>query len=200
MSDNGYVNAPATKMLATNCGICGRPLVDALSVQRGIGPECYEHVENNFVNIPENVRKQANELIHKAAIVAQNGEIVAVQAIADQIRALGLDKLADKVGKRFRNADRYAEIVISIEGDDYRVETPFRRGAKEEFIAAWRNIPGRRFHNAANYVPVVQKQALFKLLKRFFGGKFAKGPKGLFRIPEPDFEPEQGELPLQKAG
>ena len=35
-----YENAPATKMLATNCCCCGRPLVDSMSVELGIGPEC----------------------------------------------------------------------------------------------------------------------------------------------------------------
>jgi hypothetical protein len=197
MNDNGYENAPATKMLATQCAICGRPLCDAISVQLGTGPECRKEYDGG---ISEEIRVKANELVFKAAIAAQNGEITAVQKIAEEIRELGLGKLANRVGRRFRNAARYTEIVLSVEGGDYRVETPFRRGAKKEFIDAWRKIPGRRFRNNANYVPLVQKQALWKLLKRFFGGKFAKGPKGLFRIPEPEFEPEQGELPLQKVG
>lgn len=197
MNDNGYVNAPATKMLATNCVCCGRPLVDATSVQLGIGPECRKEDDGG---IEDDVRKQANELVYKAAVAAQNGEIARVQALAGEIAKLGLDKLADKVGRRFRNAERYTEIVITEDGENYRVETPFRRGAKAEFIEAWRAIPGRRFRDNANYVPLVQKQALFRLLKRFFGGKYAKGPKGLFRIPEPEFEAEQGELPLQNVG
>lgn len=36
---NTYENAPATKMLATNCVVCGRALVDAVSVEMGIGPD-----------------------------------------------------------------------------------------------------------------------------------------------------------------
>lgn len=36
----GYENAPATKLLATHCCCCARPLVDAKSVELGIGPEC----------------------------------------------------------------------------------------------------------------------------------------------------------------
>lgn len=35
-----YENAPATKMLATHCACCARPLVDAESVELGIGPDC----------------------------------------------------------------------------------------------------------------------------------------------------------------
>lgn len=194
-----YEDAVATKMLASHCVICGRALVDALSVERGVGPECYEHLQMDSVSVSDEARKAANKLVYKAAVVAQNGEISRVLELAGEIRALGMPNLAEKVARRFRNSERYQEIVITPEGDMLRVETPFRRGAKEEFIAAWRSIPGRRFMDKANYVPVAQKQALFKLLKRFFAGKVAKGPKGLFKVPEADFEPEQGELPLKKA-
>ena len=192
----GYENAPATKMLATACVCCGRPLVDATSVELGIGSECRKEFDGG---ISEETRKIANEFVFKAALLAQSGEITGVVEIAEKIRALGLPNLANKVVRRFRNADRYTEIVIAVEGDTYQVQTPFRRGAKKEFVDAWRAIPGRRFKNGANYIPMVQKKALWKLLRRFFGGKIAKGPKGLFRIPEPEFKAEQGELALKTA-
>lgn len=35
-----YENAPATRMLATHCAVCSRPLVDAASVEAGMGPDC----------------------------------------------------------------------------------------------------------------------------------------------------------------
>lgn len=35
-----YENAPQTKLLATDCAVCSRPLCDAKSVELGIGPEC----------------------------------------------------------------------------------------------------------------------------------------------------------------
>lgn len=35
-----YENSAATKFVATHCGVCGRPLVDAESVSAGIGPIC----------------------------------------------------------------------------------------------------------------------------------------------------------------
>lgn len=197
MKQNEYVNAPATKMLATHCVCCGRALVDAISVQLGIGPECRQ---NDDGGIPDDVRVKANELVYKASLAAQNGEISTVTKYAEQIKDLGLDKLAVKVGKRFRNAARNTEIVLTLEGDCYRVETPFRRGAKEEFIAAWRSIPGRCYKDNSNYIPVTQKKALFEVLKRFFAGKVANGPKGLFKIPEADFKPENGELPLTVVG
>jgi hypothetical protein len=191
---NGYENAPATRMLATNCVICGRALVDAFSVERGIGPECYSHIQDGSVNIAPDIQKIANEHVYMAAIACQNGEVSKVLEYAEMIRELGLTTLADKVARRFRNANRNTEIVIMVEDGMLRVDTPFRRGAKEAFINAWRKIPGRKFKNGSNYVPVEQKKALFELLKEFFGGKFGKGPKGIFRIPNLDPVARQGEL------
>lgn len=36
----GYEQAPATQMLATQCAACARPLLDAESVEAGMGPDC----------------------------------------------------------------------------------------------------------------------------------------------------------------
>jgi len=191
---NDYTNAPATKLLATHCVVCGRALVDAISVEMGIGPECRE---GNDGGIDPDIQKIANEHVFNAAIACQKGEIAKVLEYAGLIRKLGLTVLGDKVARRFQNAERKADITIAVEGDFYRVFTPFRRGAKDEFIAAWRKIPGRRYFNKANYVPVAQKAALFNVLKEFFGGRFAKGPKGVFRIPTPEPKSVQAELNLQ---
>jgi hypothetical protein len=40
MESAGYENAPATKMIAVNCACCARPLLDARSVETGMGPIC----------------------------------------------------------------------------------------------------------------------------------------------------------------
>ena len=195
-----YQDSRACKMLATQCVICGRPLVDAISVERGIGPECYDKCRNgDNAGISPDVQKIANEHVFNAALACQAGEVSRVLEYAELIRQLGLDKLADKVARRFRNADRNTEILITVEDGMLRVDTPFRRGDKEAFIAAWRAIPGRRFKNGSNYIPPEQKKALWTLLRDFFGGKFGKGPKGVFRIPTPEPKPEQGELQLQNA-
>ena len=146
-TENGYANAPATKMLAIYCAICGRPLVDAQSIERGIGPDCAARLDIEIPGVSDEIRKVANGYVHQAAVVAQNGEISRVLEIAEKIRGLGLQKLADRVARRFRNADRYTEFIIMVEDGMYRVDTPFRRKAKGEFIVAWRRIPGRRWKN-----------------------------------------------------
>lgn len=186
---NTYENAVQTKMLASHCVICGRALVDAASVTAGVGPECRANL--NLPEIDDSTRKAANKLVYDAAIAAQQGRIEDVLKFANEIEGLGLTVLADKVRNRFtKAADREADISIEVDGNFYVVKTPFRRGNKEAFINAWRNIPGRSFKAGANYVPVTQKAALWKVLRKFFGGKYGMGPKGLFRIPMPEPDPQ----------
>ena len=178
-----YVDAPACKMLATHCCCCGRPLVDAISVELGIGPECRKGFDGN---IDANTQDYCNRLTRLAAVAAQNGNIEEVRRIAAEVDTLGLASLADKIRKRFVNAERKAKIKIVDCGDALIVETPFRRKDSSGFIEAWRNIPGRRYDRSrnANVVPTAEKRRLWELLKQFFPGEFGTGPQGLFRIPE----------------
>jgi hypothetical protein len=177
-----YLDAPATKLLATHCVVCGRSLLDATSVQLGIGPECRDGYDGG---ISEEVRVAANKLVFSASLAASAGEITKVKELAAQINALGLETLAEKVGRRFVNAERNVDIEITVVGETMKVKTPYRRGAAEEFILAWREIPGRRWNRDqnCNEVPVTQKAALWALLCKFFPGKYGKGTKGLFRVP-----------------
>ena len=176
-----YLNAPATKLMATQCVCCGRPLVDAISVTLGIGPEC-RHGDNGGIRYESRVA--ANKLVFRAAIAAQEGRVYEVMAIADDLRNLGLSTLADKVRRRFNKAAAKADIIIEERNGFYVVDTPFRRKDSDAFINAWRSVPGRRWVGGKNVVPVESKQELWKLLRRFFGGRFAKGPKGVFYIPK----------------
>jgi hypothetical protein len=193
---NDYTQAPATKMLATNCICCGRSLVDARSVSMGIGPECVKHIDADATGgIDEGTRQVANEYVFDAAIAAQTGNVSEVMRCADVIESMGLTTLAGKVRNRFKKAlTRKTNITITVENDYFKVKTPFRRGDKKAFIKAWRKIPGRRYSNQSNFIPVAQKAALWKLLREFFGGKYGTGPKGVFRIPKPEPKPVQLDL------
>jgi hypothetical protein len=190
MSD-GYVNAPATKLLATNCLACGRPLVDAISVSVGLGPECREGFDGG---ISEDKREAANGFVFRAAIAAQEGRVYEVMALADKVQEMGLVGLAEKVRQRFTLANAKAEITIEEKDGKYIVDTPFRRKDSDAFINAWRAVPGRRWVEGKNVVPVESKKELWSLLQRFFGGRFAKGPKGAFRIPKAEPVVVQEEL------
>lgn len=178
-----YTAAPACQLLATHCCCCGRPLVDSVSVELGIGPECRKGFDGG---IDANTQDECNRLTRAAAVAAQNGNVERVREIAAEIETLGLASLADKVRKRFVNAEKRAKITIVNNGDTLVVETPFRRKDSSGFIEAWRNIPGRRYDRSrnANVVPVNQKRQLWQLLQQFFPGEYGKGPQGVFRIPE----------------
>jgi hypothetical protein len=177
---NRYENALATKLLATNCVCCGRALVDATSVELGIGPECRSGF--NFDLTDEN-RKIANKLVFDASLAASHGLIEVVRANAAKIREMGFGELAEKMENRFVKAEVKADITITpIEGGKLKVVTPYRRKDSEAFIEAWRKVPGRRWVNGANEVPVESKKQLWTLLREFFPGRYAKGPKGVFKI------------------
>ena len=189
---NTYENAPATKMLSSNCVCCGRPLVDAISIECGIGPECRK---GNDGGISDNLRDEANKIVHQAALSAGIGRISEVLEAANKVESLGFVVLAGKMRRRFKNAERQAEIEIVKSNGYYRVVTPYRRKDSKSFINAWRMIPGRRWENGANLIPLKSKNDLWIILKNFFGGKYAKGPKGIFKIPEAVIQ-IQGELGL----
>lgn len=176
-----YTEAPACQLLATHCCCCGRPLVDSVSVELGIGPECRKGFDGG---IDSSTQGECNKLTRAAAVAAQNGNVERVREIAAQIRAMGLDVLASKVEKRFVNAERLAKITIVENGGMLAVETPYKRSRSQDFVDAWRSIPGRRWIHGKNMIPVSSKSQLWSLLKRFFPGEFGKGPQGVFKIPD----------------
>jgi hypothetical protein len=184
---SNYENSPACRMLATHCVVCGRALVDSVSVELGIGPECRSHFNGDLS--PE-MQKVANGLVYEAAIAAQQGKVPVVLALADRIeRECLMGELAEKIRTRFtgtgvQKAERNPDITITEEGDMLVVRTPFRRKEGAAFIQAWQVIPGRRYDRArrVNIVPVSQAPALRELLRRFFMGKYVLGRKGLWRV------------------
>lgn len=95
---SNYENAPATKLLATNCACCGRALVDAASVDAGMGPDC--RAKYSFVDGPDVARVEANEIVFQLA----RGGLSRCEArpMFDRLAALGFVVLAERVAKRFR--------------------------------------------------------------------------------------------------
>lgn len=167
-----YENAPATHMLATHCAVCSRPLVDAASVEAGMGPDCRDrHGYNDPV--AEAARPEANKLVHDIALGVGLPELIAALA---RLRALGLGRLAGIIEAR------RADIKVEEHGNLLHVSTPF----SEDAIGAWRTVPGRRWDKAlkVNVVPAAQKVALWALFKRCYPGTLGVGPRGLFAVAE----------------
>jgi hypothetical protein len=163
-------------MLATHCAICGRPLVDAKSVECGIGPECRRR-HGYDVQVSEDARAEANGIVYGIALSRSRGDDFGPALVAGvpRLRVLGLARLADVLSER-------AAIVTIAEGPDGRlaVRTPYG----EAIVEAMRGVPGRRWDREAkvNTFPAEAKGALWTVLRQHFNGAVGLGPKGLFVI------------------
>ena len=168
-----YENAPATKMLATHCCACGRPLVDAASVEAGMGPDCREKYGYNIDAEPSN-RQAANAIVHRIAC----GDKSQIAADCASLSAMGFVVLAAKL------IGRVAKVAVSEKDGMFAVKTPYSAA----LVDAMRSINGRRWvkEEKLNYFPASAKGIVFALLKRFFAGEVAVGPKGVFIIPAPE--------------
>lgn len=189
---SGYENAPATIMLATNCAICSRPLVDSKSVDAGMGPECRKRHGYNEVH-DEDARAAANRIVHALALRRSDGSsiegdwdaLVAATALA----GLGFRKLADVVAKRAATVRIVEDTGVCVNGYPVdhpqsgsavlRVWSPYNELAND----AWRQLraPWDKEHKC-RVVPAAKKRELFSLLVRFFADACAFGPKGAFRV------------------
>ena len=68
-----YENAPATRLLATHCACCARPLVDAKSVETGMCPVCRKKHGFN-IDCSESIRLQANKIVYQIALLRSQCE------------------------------------------------------------------------------------------------------------------------------
>lgn len=188
-----YTLAPATALLATDCLCCGRELLDAASVTAGIGPVCrkkYGYTEE----ITEESRVAANALIHEAAIATCSNERRA--AIADELEALGLVKLATKVRDRFMKPDvKIArETVVFGKGKWERsidgtlvVSTSYSPAfnASLKSTIDWRDrkpvfeaVVGKKDRFVGWAIKPGAKKALWSVLREHFAGKALLNPEG----------------------
>lgn len=193
-----YEEAPATKILATHCACCARPLLDAVSVETGVGPECrkkhkvevmqgvpdYAEVERFLAGVGPYLfgrvtaawgdpRKIANVLVHFIALEQDGAEVLLAAAM---LSALGFTVVAVRIMKRL------VTVRICLEQGDTRftVTTPYNEAAS----SAWRTIPSRRWdkERKVNVVDVKDKKALWTVLRTHFAGAHAEGPQGPFVV------------------
>ena len=167
---SGYENAPATKMLASHCACCGRPLVDSKSVEIGVGPECRKR--HGFdIDVDEESRQRANIIVHAIAL-EQTGAAV-IERCAE-LRELGFITLADRILHRLKT------IVISVEDNLLVLKSPYDPDA----VRALASIPGRRWDKdrKVNTFPANQKRTVWNVLLEHYHGLMGVGPKGAFEI------------------
>jgi hypothetical protein len=166
-----YLSAPATKMLAVRCAVCCRALLDATSVEIGMGPDCRAQYLTGAVS--DEARTKANVLVHQIAILQRGPEVL--QA-CKELRELGFTVLSDRI------LDRLAKVVLEEMdgGARLKVFTPYL----VRFSNAMGAIPGRAWHPTAKAWSVkndiASKRALHQILVAHFPGLLAKGPRGPF--------------------
>jgi len=181
---SGYENAPATQMIATNCACCGKALVDAISVQTGVGPECRKRHGYNIA-VPEAVRQAANKAIYQIAIAVSTDSVTATTvALAASLTDLGFPKIAEIISRRLT--------TVSIEEVDgtYQVRVPF---SPDFNAASW--TPGRKglklpAAEGKKRQPFVwrfprtaaARKVLWTALAKAFPGALGIGPKGAFTV------------------
>jgi len=179
-----YTDATATELLATHCCLCGRALLDAASVERGLGPTCAEKagvgeaaheadwtralavlaaVTIDGASLSSwscDARAVCNALVHR---VGRDPLAAEVPAIVEAIEALGYLKLAATL------ADRLVPVTVRVEaeGEALVVSADLPRGAVfEAFLAEMRRVPGRRWNSErkVDIIPAKSRKHLFAAL------------------------------------
>jgi len=172
----GYENAPATKMLATHCACCGKDLLDAKSVEIGMGPVCRKKHGYN-VQVSEDARKQANVLIYQIALERSQGAVtLSALVAAAQLDALGFTALSALLIKRL------ADVRLVETNGEIAIFAPYNDNA----VSAFRMLPGRKWDKDAkcNRIPATAqaKTALLGILRTYYPGMLAIGSKGPFTL------------------
>lgn len=166
-----YEDAPATRMLATHCAVCRRPLVDAKSVEIGMGPDCRKKYGYDLAVSPE-ARASANKIVYELALHADATD--ELPAKIAELKSLGFEKLAMVV------AERMAAVKVLHEDGRYLTFTPYN----VNFVDRIRTVRGRRWNKESKAwsVPDTEKAALWSVLKSCFDGRYGLADKGLFEI------------------
>jgi hypothetical protein len=156
-----YEAAPATALVATHCALCGRPLVDAESVERGIGPVCAD--KYGAAAGPTENRATANQLIWEIAAQPAAND---VPAKVSALRVLGYARVADRIAERL--VPDMGTIRVAYEGNRLVIDPEgLSDDAFGALLTVLRSVPGRRWEPSrkVNTVPVSQKRALWDGLR-----------------------------------
>lgn len=197
-----YEIAPSTILLATHCALCGRPLRDADSVERGVGPDCAEkhgyasaQGEGDWDKVDAllegglrsqalfevvaphygNAHKAANAVVHHAALAPRTARKLHVDLLA----ALGYHRLAVALEAAAGEVVR----VTPVEGGLLTVKAPYNPAFGSAIKAA---RIGARWNPAEKVwvVPADQKAkvGLYAVLRVAYAGALLEGPKGPVRL------------------
>lgn len=184
-----YETAPATKLLAAHCAVCSRPLVDAISVETGMGPECRRR-HGYDAPASDEARREVNRRVylialwrtHAKQLVLGDQRVPTTREVVEhvmEIQKLGFTKLAGVLGAKL------ADVELTRAGDVYSLAVPYDlrfitalRSARSmgRPCAHW-NEPTKTWTFAA-----AVKNQVYAALRVAFAGRLGTGPLGLFVI------------------
>jgi len=204
-----YVDSAACRMVATHCACCGRELVDSISVETGVGPECrkrhgYQNPqqEENWEAIDaliqrawkthanwcppallEAIQKRQSQKAANVAVhhiaVQQSG--VPVARLVEVVYHLGFVWLASRIVKRIG-----VEVRETEENGEptLTVYGPYSERMRGGFLyripgAAWSRKRGARFSAPATS----RRQVWDGLCQAYPAGTLVAGSKGVSVIP-----------------
>lgn len=170
-----YVDAPSTKLLATHCVICCRPLREAKSVEWGMGPKCREGLEPES-DISEAVRVEANRIIASAAQLVMAKQ-PGLAPMISRLKELGLPKVAERI------AETHLRIQVKEVDGKLLVKVPFKEGFSQVLrqtgvLARWdRDV---RMYDMPSDKST--KEKLWTVMKKFFLGEEGYSRLGVFSV------------------
>lgn len=188
-----YENAPATRILATHCACCGRALLDAVSVEAGIGPDCRAKYGYGMFDVdpgPEGWTKAAAALGGASGVAkidalsdawyadggspeaARRAANLLVHAIASESQAVRRGPCVVAIAhlgfvKLARKLGERAGAILIDEKDGLlRIKAPY----SPTFNETIRGVPGQRWNPAdkVRTVPPSAREALWMALKAAF--------------------------------
>jgi hypothetical protein len=113
-------------MIATHCACCGRPLVDAASVETGVGPVCRKKYGFD-ADVSEEARKRANALVYALALaVSANTVGLKHLEMCGELLSLGFEKIAAIFSFRTISVVITEEIID--DRPSYLVRAPYNEG------------------------------------------------------------------------
>lgn len=190
-----YENAPATILLATHCCVCGKPLVEADSVNTGIGPKCakrtgYGHFDKetdifraanllNELGVAVDIsdpHKGTNRIVYLIAANQENKKLA--RGLTEVVAHLGYTTLANVLRKRF------APVIVTVTTEDKIIMATIETKSQENFFIALnllRSVPGKTWDKKrkVNTFPLSSRSTLWANLQKLPKGSVVEGAKGL---------------------
>jgi hypothetical protein len=189
-----YSHTEACQLIATHCACCGKPLLDAKSVEFGIGPDCRRNygfdevptkpdwyagktIAANFdpslpVDAWTDARVTCNALVKIFAL-----DPVGRKWIPEAVYALGYLKLSEKL------AQRGGKLIVRAfpKGDTnpthFTVKAPFNpRFAPRQFGGTWGS------KDKLWTVPGTSRKELWEAIRRCYAGKVLVTDTGVHEV------------------